>query len=361
MSDKNIIIAAGGTGGHMFPAAAFASEMQRRGFRCHLITDIRGERYAKDFAYDSVTLINAATFASKRPDKLVGAALKIAQGYFAARSKLKALQPTLVAGFGGYPAFPAMLAAGHKGHNTIIHEQNAVLGRVNRVFVGGARFIASGFGRLDRLKPKYRSKHHALGNPVREDIYKVRDKPYPETEGKLTILAIGGSQGARRFGEVIGPAFEQLSEAQREGIHLIQQVREEQLEALKTKYQAIKISAELAPFFSDMAGLYEKSHLVISRAGASSVSELQVTGRPAILVPLGIAMDDHQTANAESLVEAGGAELLSEEEFTPHRLAELLKTFIAEKSKLEVYAGKARVLGEGNAAIKLADLAVKLL
>ena len=357
-----VVIAAGGTGGHMFPAEAFAHEMTARGWRVGLISDERGNRYAGNFPLEWSGEVSAATFTSKRPDKVLYAAWKIRRGIAEARDLLKERGAALVAGFGGYPAFPAMAAASKLGLPTLLHEQNAVLGRVNRHFANRAGVIACGFSRLDRLPKAAASRKTVVGNPVRPPILKARDLPYPSVAqgSTLRLLVIGGSQGAQILGRVVPEAIAGLDPAIRARVEVVQQVREEQLDEVRSVYEAAGVQAELSPFFDNMAERLAACHLVISRSGASSVTELQVVGRPSVLVPLAIATDDHQTANAETLANAEAADVLAEPAFTAPALTAVLNQRLADGPGLARRASAARETGQPDAARTLADLAVGL-
>ena len=341
----------------MFPASAFAAEMKARGWRVGLMTDDRGRRYTDGFPADWIVNVKAATFASKRPDKLLSSGLKIFAGIGEAKKKLKAEGADLVAGFGGYPAFPALMAASQLKTPIIIHEQNAVLGRVNRFFAKKAEIVACGFERLDRLPPGAHMK--VVGNPVRQPILDVRDAPYPACgpDDKLQLIITGGSQGARLFGEVLPPAICALPDNIRARLRIVQQVREEQLDEVIALYQAAGIECDLAPFFSNMPELLAGAHMVICRSGASSVTELAVVGRPSILIPLAIAMDDHQTSNAETLRDAGAADVLSEAELTVDKITAILTERLSDGGGLSARAEAARSVGMYTASKDLADLA----
>lgn len=354
-----VVIGAGGTGGHMFPASAFAAEMKKRGWRVGLMTDERGRKYTNGFEADWIINVKAATFASKRPDKLIGSGLKIFAGIQEARVKLKQEKASLVAGFGGYPAFPALAAAGRTGVPIIIHEQNAVLGRVNRFFAKNARILAYGFERLDRLPAAALPYKRVVGNPVRASILTIGNLPYPALtdDGPISILVIGGSQGARLFGDIIPKAICDLPERLRARVQVVQQVREEQIDEVRALYNAHGVGNELSPFFSDMPERLANTHFVISRSGASSVTELAVVGRPSLLIPLAIAMDDHQTGNAETLMMAGAADVLSEKDFTPENTSQILAERFADLAGLRARADAARSVAHVNAASDLADLA----
>ncbi len=354
-----VVIAAGGTGGHMFPAQAFADEMRARGWMIALVTDERGKKYATNFPADWRLEVDAATFGSKLPHKLLESALKLRKGTAEARKNFEKTRPSLIAGFGGYPSYPSLSAARAMGLPIIIHEQNSVLGRVNRLFAKAAKVVACGFDRLDRLPLAAEDRKKVVGNPVRNPIKAVRDKPYPDLTdaGPINILVTGGSQGARLFGEVIPKAIASLPAEQRARLVLVQQAREEQLDAVRDAYREAGVKATVEAFFSDMQDRLAAAHLVIARAGASTVTELAVAGRPAILIPLGIAMDDHQTANAEGMVTGAAADLVPEPKFTAEMLAPLLLERISNAGVLRARAKASWQLGKPNAARELADLA----
>ncbi len=354
-----VVIAAGGTGGHMFPAQAFADEMHARGWTVALVTDERGKKYANNFPADWRLEVDAATFGSKLPHKLLMSALKLRAGTAEARKNFEKTKPKVVAGFGGYPSYPSLSAARAMGVPIIIHEQNSVLGRVNRLFAKSAKFVACGFDRLDRLPPGAEGTKRVVGNPVRNAIKAVRETPYPDLsdDGPINLLITGGSQGARLFGEVIPKAIVALPDAQRTRLHVVQQAREEQLEAVRAVYREAGISATVESFFSNMQDRLSAAHLVIARAGASTVTELAVAGRPSILIPLGIAMDDHQTANAEGMVTGAAADVVPEPVFTVDTFGPLLLERISNAGVLRARAKAAWQLGKPNAARELADLA----
>jgi UDP-N-acetylglucosamine--N-acetylmuramyl-(pentapeptide) pyrophosphoryl-undecaprenol N-acetylglucosamine transferase len=251
-----------------------------------------------------------------------------------------------------------MAARAHK-IPIMIHEQNSVLGRVNRAMATSAAVVACGFERLDRMPARAEDRKQVVGNPVRLPIIAVRERPYPEAPagGRLNLLIIGGSQGARLFGEVIPEAIAMLPQNLRARLDVSQQVREEQVAAVTRAYQRAKVKADVATFFTDMGQRLANAHLVIARAGASTVTELQVAGRPAVLVPFAAAADDHQTANAEGLTSVGAADLFTEDEFEPAALAGLLERRFADPHGLAVRAAAARAAAKPEAAKTLADLA----
>lgn len=356
---KLVIIAAGGTGGHMFPARAFADEMRARGWNTALISDSRGLKYAADFPADWKEEIEAASPNFRKPWTVPGAALKINAGISRARRLMKQHQPALVAGFGGYPAFPALAAARRLGVPIIIHEQNAVLGRVNRQFAKHAKLVASGFERLDRLPPG--SAHMPLGNPVRTPVIAAGSIPFPPTDGTLNIFVTGGSQGSRIIGEVVPLAIaNHVAPPLRVRLRVVQQVREEQYEIVSNIYRNSGVECELSAFFSDMPERLAAAHLVIARSGAGTMSELAAVGRPSILIPLAIAMDDHQAANAEALTAVGAADMILETNATPKLLGELISARLSDTQELEARAAAAKSAARVDAAQQLADMAERI-
>lgn len=359
MADKPlVIIAAGGTGGHMFPAAAFAEEMRSRGWQVGLISDARGLSYAGNFPADWKEEVAAASPNVRKPWTLPSAILKIWRGIGRANRLMKSRKPALVAGFGGYPAFPALSAARRCKVPIIVHEQNAVLGRVNRQFASKAAFVASGFPRLDKLPAGVR--HEPVGNPVRAPIAAVRDAPFPPTSGDLNIFITGGSQGARILGQIIPLAIAFHTPAPlRARLNIVQQVREEQLDEVRAIYEEVGLRHELCPFFADMPDRLAASHLIIARSGAGTVSEISAVGRPSILIPLKIAMDDHQAANAEALVDVDAADVVLEDNLYPNLLGELIKVRLENGEELQARAMRAKDAGTVTAAQDLADLAVE--
>jgi UDP-N-acetylglucosamine--N-acetylmuramyl-(pentapeptide) pyrophosphoryl-undecaprenol N-acetylglucosamine transferase len=362
MSTRTLIIAAGGTGGHLFPAAAFSEAMRARGWRVVLMTDARGRKYATQFPADQIEDTPASTLAGRNSFKLALAGLKIVRGIVAARSLLKQIDPAIVAGFGGYPSLPALTAARAEGVPILIHEQNSVLGRVNRRFAVHAQAVACGFERLDRLPPAAIARKIVTGNPVRPAVLAARAAPYPPIApgGPIQLLVIGGSQGARIFGEVIPKAVVALPQDLRMRLHITQQAREEQVEAVRRTYAGLVASADISPFFTDMGQRLANCHLMIARAGASTITELQAAGRPAILAPLAIATDDHQTGNAEALTSIGAADVVAEADFTPARVTALLAQRLSDLHALSVRAAAARASGKVDAAERLADVAEKI-
>jgi len=353
---KRCLIAAGGTGGHMFPARACAETLIERGWEVALITDARGHAHAGDFPGGRTHQISASSPFVKNPVKLAKALIKLWSGVGQASRLMADFEPDVIAGFGGYPAFPALAAARLRGVPYIIHEQNALLGRVNRLFAGGAEAVASGFERLDRINR--RVTHVVTGNPVRTPIRAARNQAYqaPGADGPVRVLVIGGSLGARVLSETVPAAIARLPDSLRERLEIVQQTRAESIETARAAYRAAGVDAVCEAFFDNMHEQYRRAHLVIARAGASSVAEIAVVGRPALFVPLAIAMDDHQSANAEALVDAGAAEVVRERDLTVEALSTRLESLLGDGEALGRMAAKAHSLGKPDAHSTLADL-----
>ena len=356
MTSKLCVVAAGGTGGHMFPAEALSRELAGRGWRIVLATDRRGEAYAQNFPAEERIALDAAT--GRGPIGMAKAGLAITRGVLQARSALKRLDASVVVGFGGYPSAPALLAALSQGRPTLLHEQNAVLGRTNRWLSPYVGAVASSFPNLQRVPKGVGERVTLIGNPVRADIRSLADRLYmaPVDGQAIQILVTGGSQGSRILSETVPLALATLPEALRARLRVQQQSRPETLEAARAVYDQAGIQAEIAPFFSDMAQRLAQAHLVIGRAGASTCSELAVAGLPSLLIPLKIAMDDHQRFNALSLVEAGGAEMVLEDQVTVERLSETLNGILSDPQRLSAMSAGARSAALIDATASLADM-----
>lgn len=350
------IIAAGGTGGHMFPAEALARELIERGWEIVLATDARGAQYAKDFPAKMRLSLDAATFKKGDVFGMIGSSIKIARGFLTAKSAFDRLKPWAVIGFGGYPSVPALMAGIFRKDATLIHEQNAVLGRSNRSLASKVDCVASAFSIL-RLAPfDLEGQVRVVGNPVRPEIKDLFDQPYPPTSGTLNLLITGGSQGAKILSENVPKALASLPMSWRIRLKVEQQARLEQQDAAKKIYEEAEIDAEVAPFFTNMAERLGRAHLVIGRAGASTISELAVAGRPSILIPLKIAADDHQTFNAEVLKEAKASVVIREDDATVERLGEEIRTILEGEALLPFRAKAAKTVAKPDAAARLADL-----
>lgn len=362
--DRQVIaLATGGTGGHVFPAKALAEELLARGYRVVVLTDRRGEAFGEMRGNFEVRVVQAGGLSGIGLLRRLRNGLKLAAGFFQARAMLNELRPAAVVGFGGYASIPTMLAATTSHLPTMIHEQNAVLGRANRLLASKVDRIATSFESTAALRPQDARKVETTGNPVRDAIARVGDVyyPAPEPNGMLNILVFGGSQGARVFSEVMPQAVCRLDEPLRWRVHVIQQCRPEDLARVRQIYQECDVKSELASFFDDLPDRMMACQLVVCRAGASTVAELTAAGRPAVLVPYTHAIDDHQTANAHALDEAGAAWLMPEETFTAERLAERLEALLTMPGMLEAAAAGARNAGRIDAAVRLADLVETLL
>lgn len=356
--EKAVVIAAGGTGGHIFPAQSLAQELAKRGRRVVLMTDDRGHNYAQAFPQAQIVTVRSATFAGRGAIGKASAFARLGVGAIGAFFALGRVKPAVVVGFGGYPALPTMFAAARRGIPSVIHEQNAVLGRVNRWLAPAVTRIGSTFETLTHLDAELKSRVTMTGNPVRPAVIEKR-KPYvaPSPQKRFNLLIFGGSQGARAFATLIPEAIAKLSPAIRARLDIVQQCRPEDLDAVKTRYTGIGINPPtLASFFGDMGDRLAAAHLVISRSGASTVTELCAVGRPAIFIPYPFAMDDHQTANARQIAETGGGWLFPEKELKAEALAAKITELAENPVLLEAAAAKALSLGRSDAASRLADL-----
>ena len=354
---RHYVLAAGGTGGHLTPAFALAHELERRGHHVALITDERGEAIPGKPDFLPAHVLPAGRF-GKNPLGWPGALAAVLEGRSMARRLYDSFEPTAVVGFGGYPALPALLAARSARVAAVIHEQNAVLGRVNRLLAGRVDAIATSYPEVDRLKAKHLHKVHLVGNPVRPDVLALRDEPFPAftADGLLRVLVTGGSQGARVLSQVVPDGLAMLPPALRSRLQVTQQCRAEDLDAVRERYASHGIPAELGTYFEDMQARLADAHLFIGRAGASTIAELTAVGRPAILVPLPIATDDHQAANVREIVRAGGARSIRQPNFTAKELAKQIQALAQHPETLANAAHAAWNCGRPKAASDLADL-----
>jgi UDP-N-acetylglucosamine--N-acetylmuramyl-(pentapeptide) pyrophosphoryl-undecaprenol N-acetylglucosamine transferase len=357
-----ILLAAGGTGGHLFPAEALGVELIKRGFAVRLVTDSRALRYSGLFSKDMIEVVASETARGRNPLQLAYATLTLAAGALTAFKLMRRLKPKAVVGFGGYPTLPPLVAARICGIPGVIHEANAVLGRANRFLARGASAIATSLpGVFDRDKA-LAAKATAVGTPMRPAILAAAATPYapPDTTGPFRLLVVGGSQGARVMSDVVPGAIERLEPSLWNRLVLTQQVREEDMARVRSIYDRLKVACELAPFFIDLPARLAQNHLVISRSGAGTVAELAAIGRPSILVPLPGSIDQDQFANAGVLAKVGGALRIAQTEFTPDRLAAEISALAAEPAKLVAMAAAAKAAGRLDAAERLADLVVKV-
>jgi UDP-N-acetylglucosamine--N-acetylmuramyl-(pentapeptide) pyrophosphoryl-undecaprenol N-acetylglucosamine transferase len=366
MGDRPILLAAGGTGGHIFPAEALAEELIARGHEVALVTDKRFSEY--NAAHQQGVLgqipiyfVSAGTLGGGLLKKLKGVC-SIFVGVFQARKLMKKLNPQAVVGFGGYPSFPTMFAASSKGVPTVLHEQNSVLGKANRGLASRVRRIALTYENTQRVPKECVSKTAVVGNPVRGAVKALHNVPYGalEEDSALNLLILGGSQGATILSQVVPAAIQQLPDALRGRLRIDQQCRTEDLERVKAMYQELGVSANVSSFFTDVAGKMASAHLVISRAGASTAAEVSVAGRPSILVPLPSSADNHQHFNAQALEDVGGAWLMPQSGFTADALAARLESFLSLPGALVKAAAMSKRVGKPEAADTLTDLVLEV-
>jgi UDP-N-acetylglucosamine--N-acetylmuramyl-(pentapeptide) pyrophosphoryl-undecaprenol N-acetylglucosamine transferase len=356
-----VLVAAGGTGGHLFPAESLSIALARRGVLVDLATDTRAAHYGGNFPARAVHVIPSATIRGSDPLAFARAGAFLGIGLAKALFLLGRQKPAVVVGFGGYPTIPPVMAATLRAIPTVIHEQNAVMGRANRLLAPRVAAIATGFPGVVAFDPKLAVKATCVGNPVRPAVIAAAATPYhaPETASPLRLLVFGGSQGARIMADIVPAAIERLEPALWTHLHIVQQARDEDVGRVKSAYAALRLSAEVAPFFPDLPARIAASHLVVSRSGASTVAELAAIGRPAILVPLPQALDQDQMANAGMLENVGGAIRLAQSEFTPDRLAAEISALAAEPARLAAMATAARTISTLDAADRLADLVLR--
>jgi UDP-N-acetylglucosamine--N-acetylmuramyl-(pentapeptide) pyrophosphoryl-undecaprenol N-acetylglucosamine transferase len=356
MSKGIVLLAAGGTGGHVFPAEALAFKLKERGYSVHLVTDSRAERYAGKFPADEIHVVPSATISSKNPVAVARSLWKLWTGMRAAKRLIQRLKPVIVVGFGGYPTVPPLLAASRLGVPSMLHEQNAVMGRANKALAPRVRAIAGGF--LPESGGTFSDKTIATGNPVRPAILAAAEQPYiPSHPGEdFNLVVFGGSQGAQYFSKAMPTAISLLDDALRARLRVTQQVRSEDMETVRGCVVQLQMAADIAPFFNDMAERLAKAHLVICRSGASTVSEISVIGRPAVLVPYPHALDHDQAANAAALAATGGAKVIAQSELSPERIASILTHVMNDPEKLASMAAAAKLAGKPDAANLLADM-----
>jgi UDP-N-acetylglucosamine--N-acetylmuramyl-(pentapeptide) pyrophosphoryl-undecaprenol N-acetylglucosamine transferase len=354
---RHYVLAAGGTGGHMIPAHALAEELRSRGHHCALVTDDRGARIPGLFDGVPVHILPAGRLGGG-PLGWIKAVRNIAAGRAMASRMYETFRPSAVIGFGGYPALPALLAAQRDGIPTLVHEQNAVLGRVNRLMAGRVDAIATAYPQVDRLAPKHAAKAHLVGNPVRDVVLALRDQPFPPLteDGIFRLLVTGGSQGATVLSDVVPDGLALLPEHFRRRLQVTQQCRAEDIEEVRAKYARLGIPADLATYLPDLPDRLAWSHLVIARAGASTIAELTSAGRPAILIPLPTATDNHQVSNAREMAKAGGARMILQKKFTAIELAKQMQKLGLEPEALTRAADRAKAVGRPDATKQLADL-----
>ena len=357
MSARGVLLAAGGTGGHLFPAASLAAALRARGFEVDLATDDRALKYGGDFPARAIHAIPSATTTGAGLVNKALASLVLGRGVIFALGLILRLKPLAVVGFGGYPTVPPLLAASMLGSPSVLHEQNAVMGRANRFLASRVSLIATGFPDLKGVDGALKSKTRFTGNPVRPAVLEAAKIAYPDfADGLLRVLITGGSQGARVMSDVAPAALALLSSDERSRLRLTQQARGEDKARVAAACAQLNFPVEIAEFFPDLPARIAASHLVIGRAGATTVSELAVIGRPSILVPFPHALDQDQAANAAVLAASGAATVVKQTEFTPESLASILRAALANPADLAARALAARKAGVSDAAERLADL-----
>jgi UDP-N-acetylglucosamine--N-acetylmuramyl-(pentapeptide) pyrophosphoryl-undecaprenol N-acetylglucosamine transferase len=357
---KLILLSAGGTGGHMFPADALAQDLLSRGFRVALATDTRGSKY-EILNKDSTHILNSAALNSGILSK-VKSAMSMGVGYLQARKLIDKLSPSTVVGFGGYPSVPAVYAAQKKNIPTIIHEQNAILGKANAFLAPKADRIALSMNDTSSLGESDVVRAIVTGNPVRADIAELYNKPYPaiEQDGPLRIFIMGGSLGASILSEVLPMALAGLPNAQRKRLDIVQQCRKEDIDSVRSVYASAGINAHLETFFDNVPEQLEHAHLIISRSGASTVAEVTAAGRPAIFVPYPHHKDQQQKKNADTVANAGGAWIMPQDGFTEEAIIARVETLLQNPQTLFDAAEKSRSCGRPDAARKLGNLVTAL-
>lgn len=356
MANRVALLCAGGTGGHVFPAEALAHELKARGWSVHLATDERAERFAGKFPADAIHVIPSATLGSKNPFALAKTAWRLGSGYFAASALLRKIKPAIVIGFGGYPTLPPLYAAVRANLPTLLHEQNAVMGRANAALAKHVSAIAGGF--LPESGAIYPDKTILTGNPVRPAVLEAAKTPYSlSIAGPFNLLVFGGSQGAQYFSDIIPRSIALLPDALKSRLQITQQARPDDELKVRATYERLGIAADILPFFNDMAARIARAHFVISRSGASTVSELAAIGRPSLLVPYPFALDHDQAANAAALSGAGGAMVVKQSDLTAQSIADIILSIANDTTKSAEIARAAKATALNNATQLLASLA----
>lgn len=355
-----VLVTAGGTGGHLFPAEALATALSQRGIVVHLATDRRAARFGGAFTEQTIHVVASATLRGRGPIAVAQTGAKLGVGFVQAWALIGRLKPAAVIGFGGYPTIPPVLAAVYRGVPSLIHEANAVIGRANRFLAPRVTAIATTFPDVFGAAPDLAAKATLTGNPVRAAVVGAAAVPYPSAYDPLRLVIFGGSQGARIMADIVPAAIGLLEPGLRARLAVVQQARDEDLGRVSDAYAKLGVAAETAPFFADLPARIAASHLVIGRSGASTVAELAAIGRPAILVPLPHAVDQDQFANAGMLERSGGARRVVQSDFTPQRLAAEISGLAAAPQGLAAMAAAAKNLGRLDAAERLADLVLQV-
>jgi UDP-N-acetylglucosamine--N-acetylmuramyl-(pentapeptide) pyrophosphoryl-undecaprenol N-acetylglucosamine transferase len=355
-----VLLAAGGTGGHLFPAEALTVVLEKRGLTVDLATDARAAHFK--FPARAVHLIPSETLRGRNPLALARTAALLALGTAKAWALIGRIRPAVVVGFGGYPTVPPLFAASLRSVPTVLHEQNGVMGRANRLLAPRVTSIATSFRKLARLDSRLQKKISFTGNPVRPQVIEAAAAPYAVSAqgAPLNLLVFGGSQGAHVMGEIAPAAIERVPADLRARLRIVQQARAEDVDSVRATYAKLGVEAECAPFFPDLPARMAAAHLIVSRSGASTVAELSAIGRPAILVPLPHALDQDQFANAGVLAEAGGAVRIEQRDFTPERLAAEIAGLAGDPTRMARMAKAAKSAGTIDAAERLADVVMKV-
>lgn len=357
---RSILLCAGGTGGHLFPAESLAVVLQKRGVKIELATDQRMAQFK--FPAEAVHLITSATVRGRNPLALARTIAALGFGTGQAIALLGRIQPAAVVGFGGYPTVPPLIAAALRRVPTVLHEQNGVMGRANRLLAPRVTAIATGFPSLKNLDASLRSKVTFTGNPVRPQVLEASAVPYaaPASGRAFNLLVFGGSQGARVMSEIVPAAIERIEPGLRARLNIVQQARGEDLDRVRAVYARLGVASTCESFFSDLPARMAAAHLVVSRSGASTVAELSAIGRPALLVPLPHALDQDQLANATVLDAAGGALTIEQRDFTPDRVGSEITRLAADPDRLSRMAAASKSCGTLDAAERLADLVMRI-
>jgi UDP-N-acetylglucosamine--N-acetylmuramyl-(pentapeptide) pyrophosphoryl-undecaprenol N-acetylglucosamine transferase len=362
MSRGTIMLAAGGTGGHLFPAQALGEELIRRDYEVDLITDTRGNVFGAEFPARKIYKVSAATFRGRSPIEATKTLGLLGNGFQSAYRIMGEAQPKAIIGFGGYPTLAPVLAAMGKGIPSAIHEQNSVMGQANRFLAPMVKAVACAFENTKYLEGKLMLKARVTGTPLRKSVLALHNVPYrpPSSQAQLNLLVVGGSQGARYFSDIMPQALQLLPQQMRDRLFVMQQCREEDIDRVFDTYESSGVAAELATFFEDLPYRMSNSHLIIARSGATTVAELCALGRPAILVPLPHAKDNDQLENATRMESAGAGYCFPQNSLTPEGLAGAVRRLFEDASALVKAASNAHMLANYRAVENLANLLEEL-
>ncbi|KAI95372.1 UDP-diphospho-muramoylpentapeptide beta-N-acetylglucosaminyltransferase [Rhodomicrobium udaipurense JA643] len=362
MSRGSIMLAAGGTGGHLFPAQALGEELARRGYEVDLITDTRGTVFGAEFPARKVYKVAAATFKGHSPIEATKTLGVLGHGFQASYRIMGEAQPRAIIGFGGYPTLAPVLAAMGRGIPSAIHEQNSVMGQANRFLAPMVKAIACSFENTKYLEGRMLQKARVTGSPLRQSVLALKAIPYrpPSSQAQLNLLIVGGSQGARYLSDILPQALQLLPDQMRDRLFVMQQCREEDIDRVFDTYEGCGIAAELATFFEDLPSKMSNSHLIVARSGATTVAELCALGRPAIMVPLPHAKDNDQLENATRMETAGAGWCFPQATLTPENLAATVRRLFEDPTALVRAATGAHALANYRAVENLADLLEEL-